>query len=141
MTAPPDASIELENRLPELHRLADFIAGFGKDQGLPPDFAFALNLALDEIVTNVICYGYGDGGVHPIRVQLSRERDAVVAVIEDDARRFNPLEKATPALDQPIEDRPIGGLGMHLVRSCVDEVAYSRNNGKNRLTLKKKIGA
>lgn len=132
-------SLTLSNRISELERLAQSLAAFGKAHRLPDQVSQALGLALDEIVTNIISYGYDDQAEHQIHLRLSMQAGEVTVDVEDDGRPFNPLEKATPDVTAPLEERAEGGLGIHLVRTMLDNVEYRRQDGKNRLSLRKRI--
>ncbi len=133
------ASIQLKNDLAELERLSQAIADFGAESGLSAQFLFSVNLALGEIVTNVISYGYEDSGDHMITVRFLLGEGELTAEVEDDGRPFNPLDAPEPDLDAPLEDRPIGGLGIHLVRKVMDRLEYRRRAGKNLLVMKKRV--
>jgi anti-sigma regulatory factor (Ser/Thr protein kinase) len=133
------ATLSLRNDLAELERLSQFIAEFGEREGWPEKAIFEMQLALDEVVTNVISYAYSDGGIHELRVTLTSSDGEVVARVEDDGRPFDPLDAPQPTIDAPLEERPIGGLGWHLVRKVTNELAYRREGDKNVLTLKKQI--
>ena len=98
-----------------------------------------MNLALDEVVTNVIRYAHDDGRQHPIVVRLALEQGVLTAQVEDDGRAFNPLDAPVPDIGAGIDDRPIGGLGIHLVRSVMTSVEYRREDGRNVLTMKKRL--
>ena len=130
-------SVTLVNDLSEIERLSGLVEAFGEAEGLPPDSIFKVNLALDEVVTNIIRYAHDDGRQHPISVRLAVEQDALTAEVEDDGRAFNPLDVPVPDIGASIEDRPIGGLGIHLVRSVMSSVEYRREDGRNVLTMKK----
>jgi anti-sigma regulatory factor (Ser/Thr protein kinase) len=133
-------SLTLVNQLSEVAKLAGFVEAFGVAEGLDAAAVFNLNLALDEVVTNVIRYAHDDDGrEHPIVVRLALERDVVTAQVEDDGRAFNPLEAPAPDLSANLDERPIGGLGIHLVRSVMSSVEYRREDGRNVLTMKKKL--
>lgn len=132
-------TVTLQNRLPELGRLAQAVDQFADEHDMAVPHLRALNLALEELITNAIAYGYDDDAEHHIVVRLSVVNDHVHAEIEDDGKPFNPLEVASPDLTSPIEERPVGGLGIHLVRSMMDEVAYRRQAGKNYVTLMKRV--
>ncbi len=134
-------TIVLRNQVAELERVGQLVAAFGTEHGLPSQFVFDLTLALDEILTNVISYAYTDEADHEIVVRLSQHAGALVAEVEDDGRPFNPLDVPPPDLDAAIEDRPIGGLGLHLVRRVTDGLDYERAAGKNRLVLRKTLPA
>jgi anti-sigma regulatory factor (Ser/Thr protein kinase) len=132
--------ITLENRLEEIRRLADRVDAFCRESGIAPEHAFNLNLALDELITNVILYGYEDEDEHQIRIGLSWNDRELVAELVDDGRPFDPLTQSPePQLEIPLEDRKIGGLGLHLVRTLMDEVRYRRDGLNNRLELVKRV--
>jgi len=131
-------SVTLVNDRSEIERLSRLVDAFGEAEGLQPDAIFSLNLALDEVVTNIIRYAHDDGRQHPIVVRLTLEPGVLTVEVEDDGRAFNPLEAPAPDLHASIEERPIGGLGIHLVRSVMSSVEYRREDGRNMLTMKKR---
>ncbi len=130
--------ITLKNDLSELERVGTVVNGFGKRHGLPDKVVFELGLALDEVLTNVVSYAY-DGGEHEITIRLSLGSAAVTVEVEDDGRPFDPLQVAAPDLDRRLEDRAVGGLGLHLVRKVMDSLAYHRRGGKNLLIMCKRV--
>ena len=132
-------SVTLVNERSEVERLSGLVEAFCETQGLRPDSIFSVNLALDEVVTNIIRYAHDDGRRHPIVVGLTIEEDVLTAQVEDDGRAFNPLDAPPPDLDASMDDRPIGGLGIHLVRSVMTSVEYRRADGRNILTMTKKL--
>ncbi|MHB8973134.1 MAG: ATP-binding protein [Pirellulaceae bacterium] len=97
-----------------------------------------LHLALDELVANVIRWGHDDGLEHPVRVQVSVDATWVRVVIEDDGRPFDPLSLPSPDVLLAPELRSEGGLGIHLVRTLVDEMRYERVGGRNVVEVKVK---
>jgi len=131
--------IELKNDLGELPRLADELQAFAAAHRLPDAALLAMNLALEELVTNTISYGYADGQAHVIAVSLNIDGPDLHLRVEDDARPFNPLELAAPNLDAPIAERPVGGLGIHLVRSMMDDVSYERAGSRNVVSMRKRV--
>ena len=134
--------LSFTNDLAEISRLAEEIEAFGDQYGLSASDVYKVNLALDELLTNLISYGYADGERHLIRLRLSLELGRLTAVLTDDAAAFDPLADANPAvLDGSLEDRPVGGLGLHFVRTLMDEVSYQRIGPDNQLTLVKLIAA
>ena len=133
-------AVTLVNQRSEIERLSGFVDAFGETNHLSPDLTFAMNLALDEVLTNIILHGFDDRLEHPISVRLSLEEDGLSAQIEDDGRPFNPLDAPPVNLDAVIEDRPIGGLGIHIVRSTMDVLEYRREHDRNILMMKKKTG-
>lgn len=137
-----NASFILNNRLEEIATLAERIDSFGESGGVSPEIIFKLNLVIDELVTNIISYGYEDALPHIIEVSLTLDGDSLTAELRDDGNPFNPLEEAPdPVLDAPLEERAIGGLGLHFMRVFMDELAYRREGERNIMTLVKKISA
>ena len=133
-------TIQLKNNLRELERLSQIVNEFGEAHRLSPKVLYALNLSLDEILTNVIYYGYDDTNEHHIIIRISLKDEELTAAVEDDGRPFNPLEAAKPDLAKPLEERQVGGLGIHLVTNLMDTVEYKRQGNKNLLVMKKKTG-
>jgi len=132
-------SITLKNQLSEIERLSQVLDEFGRLHDLPIRDLRAMNLALDEILTNVISYGYDDHHEHRITVRLSLAHGELIAEVEDDARPFNPLEFPAADTEKPIAERPIGGLGIHMVRKLMDQLEYQRQHAGNLLVMRKKI--
>lgn len=133
-------TITLHNDLAELERLAEIVETFGEEAGLAPRLVYSLNLALDELVTNVVSYGYdGTDTRGCITLDLTVVDGRLTAVLQDDGRPFNPLDRGPPDVDSPLEDRKIGGLGVHFVRTLMDEVRYQRVDGRNCLILAKTL--
>src|SRR5205823_988058 len=128
------------NQRAEVERLVALAERFGDEHHLSADDVMAVNLALDEVVLNIIRHGYDDAAEHEIHVTLAVEDSMLEISVEDDGRAFNPLEAPPPDLDLPLEDRPVGGLGIHIVRSVMDTVDYQRSGDRNVLTMRKAIG-
>jgi sigma-B regulation protein RsbU (phosphoserine phosphatase) len=129
---------KLHNKLAELRRFNQTLMEFGQHHGLAPTVVHDLNLALEEILTNIISYGYTDGQEHEIRVRLSVRPGEVKAEVEDDGQSFNPLAAPEPHTAKALEERTIGGLGIHLVRTLMDGLDYKRQADRNILTIRKK---
>jgi anti-sigma regulatory factor (Ser/Thr protein kinase) len=132
-------SIEIKNDVAELVAVRRQVTEFGERHGLSPEVLFQMNLALEEILTNIIFYGYVDGQEHVITVTVSFTGQEVEAEVKDDGRPFNPLEAPEPDIYRPLEERPVGGLGIYLVRKFMDELQYRRQNDNNLLVLKKRV--
>jgi anti-sigma regulatory factor (Ser/Thr protein kinase) len=102
----------------------------------PPDLVFKLNLVLEELGVNIVNYS---GATGDIEILLVSDAERVTVEISDDGRPFNPLvDLETPDISAPLGDRPIGGLGVHLVRTMMDEMRYSREDGKNKIAMTKR---
>ncbi|MBW2066508.1 MAG: ATP-binding protein [Deltaproteobacteria bacterium] len=132
-------SIQLKNDMKELKRLQKSVEDLGDTLRLSGKVLFHINLALEEIFTNIVSHGYTDEGEHLIKITMSRENDFLCFRIEDDGIPFNPLKARPPELKGPLEERPIGGLGCYLMRCCMDDVKYERRGNKNILTMKRCI--
>jgi len=94
-------------------------------------------LAIEELVLNCIKYGYDDDGEHTIEIVLSVDDGMLTMVVMDDGHAFDPLSAPRPDLSLGLADRPLGGLGIYLLRGLADHVAYERRDGTNRVTLSK----
>ena len=129
--------IVLRNSMEELDRLAQAVEEFADTCSLPVKAVFETNLVLEEVVTNVISYGYEEPGEHSIRVELEWEKPWLRIQISDDGKPFNPLDLPPPDLEAPLEDRDVGGLGIHFIRQLMSQVAYERQGGRNVLLLGK----
>ena len=100
---------------------------------------YLVSLAIEELVTNCIKYGYTDRKDHTIDFVLSVDDGALRMVVIDDGNPFDPLAAPRPDLTLPPESRPIGGLGLHLLRELADEMHYERRDGTNRLSVTKRM--
>lgn len=130
----------LRNDLSELERLAGLVEGFVERNRLPTGLSFSLNLCLDELLTNTMSHGYPDDAPHEIRVGLVLEPDCLHVRVEDDGIAFDPFTEAPPPdLDSDLDDRPVGGLGVFLVKETMDETHYRREGGCNIITLVKHL--
>ncbi len=132
----------LENRLDEMQRFVTTLTEFSRVGNLPEDVAFSIQLAIDELFTNIVSYGYDDDSVHQIEIKMAISDAQVRVDLIDDAKPFDPLQEAAdPDLDASLEERRIGGVGIHLVRTMMDDVSYRYENERNHLTLVKKFDA
>lgn len=133
-----ELSLSVRNELSEIAVLAERIDAFCEENGLGADIAHAVNLSLDELLTNTISYGYEQGGRHVIDVDLGLHDGDLTVRISDDGRAFDPLDIAEPDVDAALDDRPVGGLGIYLVRQMMDAVTYRRHDDRNEVVLTKK---
>ena len=130
-------SFKLKSKLSELDTLCQHLERCGQSIGLSQKCIFEANLALDELFTNIISYGFEDKKEHTIEITISHQNNKLIFNIEDDGIPFNPTQVDTPDLECTIEECKIGGLGIHLAKNLMDEVCYQRCKKKNILTLKK----
>ena len=132
-------AVELKNQLSEIERLARIVHDFGRRHQIEPQIIYTMKLALDEILTNIISYAYDDAKEHIIVIRLSLDQEKWTVEVEDDGRPFNPLNAPEPDTKQLLGERPIGGLGIHLVRKLIDELEYRRQNDRNILVMRLKV--
>ena len=118
----------------EIARVNAAFARFAEQHALPAPVRRGLQIALDELLSNTIMYGEGEGET---TVEVEASGDRVTLTLTDDGRPFDPFTVATPDTSLPLEQRPIGGLGIHLVREMMDEVSYQRRSGRNVVVLTK----
>ena len=131
--------IQIQNSYRELERAIGEIAGLLESNGMAPHFIRMVNLGLEEVVTNILKYGYDDQQEHQIEIALLSADSDLHIEVTDDGHEFNPLQHPEPDANQPLEDREPGGLGISFVRKLFDEVRYRREAGRNILMLRKHV--
>ena len=129
--------IRLLNKLGELNRLVANLEQLAEEWEIPAKVSMELNLILEELFTNIVFYAFDDGRDHEILLTYTRPSENSVQVqIEDEGKKFNLLEKDTSnTVNHPVEERQIGGLGIHFVKKLVNEIRYERRDGKNIVIL------
>ena len=131
----------LKNRVAEIARLGERLGEFAAVHQLAPSVLYDLNVALEEAVTNIISHGYADHREHEILVRIRVESGEVIAEVKDDAEAFNPLTTPDADVTTPLDERTVGGLGIHLMRKLMDRIEYQRLEDGNLLIMKKNIEA
>lgn len=131
----------LRNDVTEVARVLDALEAFGEEHGLPAKKVFQLNLALDELITNIVSYGFDEGAESRIELSVSLQDGVISAELVDNGKAFNPVEAALPELGEGIEDREAGGLGLRLIRTYMDRLDYQRDGALNRLRLQMNVNA
>jgi serine/threonine-protein kinase RsbW len=127
--------LALNAELSSLTTMANAIEGYAAGHAIPQAKTMELILALDEVVTNVISYG-GLAPSDTIAVTIDLGDDAISAAVEDHGSAFDPLNDAPPHATGSLEERPMGGLGLHILRSIVKELSYHRVDGRNLLIMR-----
>lgn len=130
-------SLKLRNDMRELERLRLFLAESARALQFGERLQYRLNLICDELVTNIISYGFDKGADVRSRIEivLTASGERMELVVSDDGVPFNPLSRPEPNVSASIEERGIGGLGIHFVKSLADEAAYERREERNILKL------
>ena len=129
--------MSLANDAAEIARVAERIDEFCAAGAVEPAVAYAVNLALDELLSNIISYGYRDEEAHRIELAVRRDGGALVVTIVDDSIEFDPRQVPDTDTDAPLHERDPGGLGLLLVNTMMDSVDYRREDGRNVTTLAK----
>ena len=133
-------TLETDALLERLPAVLDFVEEFFRDAEVPETASFGAHLAVDEVCTNIIRHAYADAA-GPMTVICRREGDMVWVETFDRGGPFNPDAVKTPDITAPLEERPIGGLGIFLVRKMMDTVHYARDpDGRNHWRMGKRIG-
>ena len=128
--------ITIQARLSELRNLAELVESFGEAHDLSMKMNFMINLALEELITNTVIHGeFGDIVEPKIGICLYVEKQTVVLVVESDGQKFDPTQETNPDLTSELDARPIGGLGLHLIKQQANRVSYAFVNNRNRLQL------
>lgn len=122
----------LDNRAEEVTRLLAAFEAFAAGNGLPHKVTMQVMLALEELAVNIVRHAFPQGGDHRIEIGLDLGANHLACDLRDDGIAFDPFEQApAPDLTAPTAERRVGGLGVHLVRRMMDEVAYRRDGGIN----------
>ena len=127
--------LTLVNDLRQVSLLSGFVDRIRKENDLAPALAARIHLALEEAVSNVIMYAYPEGTAGNMVLDAVRDGNRLRFTLVDRGKAFDPTAAPEANLSASLEDRPIGGLGIHLVRSIMDSIRYERRDGKNVLTL------
>ena len=131
--------LKLKNDVSQIELLAGFMDRVAEENDLDPGLAMQINLAIEEAATNVIMYAYPEGTEGEVDLGASRQGDNLIFTLADTGIPFDPTAAPEADTSASLEDRPIGGLGIHLVRTIMDSVSYKRAEGKNVLTMTKHI--
>ena len=129
----------IENKVEELTSLSEKIDKMAEEWELSQALAMNINLVVEEAVTNIIFYAFKDNDKHEIRISVSLNESMLVIKITDSGVPFNPLLQQQPDINLPVEERPVGGLGIFLISQIMDEMNYTRQKNQNILTLNKSI--
>ena len=131
-------SLKFKSDREELDGITSAVEAFSADEDWSTDLLFRINLVIEELVLNIIDYGYDDND-HEIELNFNSDANSVTVDITDEGRAFDPLNDAPePDINSPLEERHVGGLGVYLARTMMDELTYRRENSRNHLTLVKR---
>ena len=131
--------LKVDNQIDELTRITLFLEELGVEWDLPMSLILSVNLVLEEALTNIIHYGFDDRSTHTIEIIFNKSGNALSISIIDDGHEFDPTLRADPDITLKAEERPIGGLGIFLIKRTMDKVEYQRKGNINYLILTKNI--
>ena len=132
-------TIQILNSYPELERAIREISKLLESKEVPPGLIHTVNLGLEEVVTNILKYGYDDKLEHKIEIALVCAKSNLRIEVADDGHEFNPLQHPEPDRQKPVEDRQPGGLGISVLRKLFNAVEYRRQAGRNILMMVKDL--
>ena len=131
-------NLQIQNNISELHRINQVIDSLFEEWKLPEKSKFRVVLAVEEVFANIIKYAYDDLQEQTIDLEFAFENDNLTIQILDDGKPFNPLlYNSKSEIRKPADKKQPGGIGIHIIKSVMNEVNYQRKNGRNILTLKK----
>ncbi|MCK8601659.1 ATP-binding protein [Desulfoferrobacter suflitae] len=129
-------TLRLPAKMEHLDRFRSYVLDKAAHWGLDDDLLFKIELALEELIVNVIHYAYAEHDHGEVEVGCSLVNDSILHLcIQDWGKPFDPLARPDPDTTQGINERGVGGLGIHLVRRMADQVTYQREQGCNILNL------
>ena len=132
--------ISVSNNILELGKINHELEELAESWSLSTKDVFEFNLVIEELITNIIFYAYNDDLEHKIVINLIKYSNKIIITLTDDGKAFDPIQAEVPVdIEKPLEERKIGGLGIHIVKKLMDDVSYCRKDNKNILTLEKKL--
>jgi serine/threonine-protein kinase RsbW len=132
--------IIINNNIDQLDIIQQFLEELGMEWQLENELIFELNLVLEEYFTNLVNYGYHDRDDHEIIIEISLEEMLLKIIITDDSHSFNILElPENEEIEKPVEERRIGGLGVHFIKKLTDYLEYQSDGAKNRMVMLKRL--
>ncbi len=131
--------LTLNSSMAEIVRLNEAFERFAVDHGFSAESQSAANLALEEVVTNVIMHAFNGADGQTVVIKLAVKNGLLEMTVVDSAPPFNPLTAPEADVTRPLEQRRPGGLGIRLLRRMVDRLEYERANGQNQLRMWKTI--
>jgi anti-sigma regulatory factor (Ser/Thr protein kinase) len=135
---PKNKTLIIRNDIDELNRLVMFLEILEEEWNLPPALVPSLNLALEEALSNIIFYAFEKGSENKISIDFSLKGTEMTIILTDGGKPYDPTKKEDPNINLPAEDRPIGGLGVFLIKKIMNEVTYNRVDNKNQMTMVKR---
>ncbi len=133
--------VSMHNRLDDIPGVLDEIGAWIGSHEIDDSVRRTMLLVLDDLLANVVTYAYEQEDAHEVEVTVERFADRLSLTVSDDGRPFNPFGVNAPDVTASIEERGVGGLGIHLMRTMMDEYEYTRRTGRNVVTVAKRLQA
>jgi anti-sigma regulatory factor (Ser/Thr protein kinase) len=137
----PTLNLTIRNDVREIASVMERFDDFASQHGISPEVRAVIDIAFDEMLSNIVFYAYRDGDTRAIEIRVDFDGQRVTAVIGDDGVPLNPFAYPAPNTDLPLGERDVGGCGIHLVRTMLDHVSYRRHLNRNIITLVKRVRA
>jgi len=134
-----ELTVRFKSTLEAMTSASEEVSQWLTERGISDAVQYLANLAIEELATNCIKFGYDDANEHMLEVRLAVSEQGVVLTFVDDGRPFNPLLRGEPDLNIPAEERSVGGLGIHLLRRMSDRMEYVRKGNQNVVILSKAL--
>lgn len=134
-----ETTVRIKNQIQEISRASLTLNKMGLRFHMNREDLLDCVVSLEEILMNIVTHGYEDTDVHDVTIKMTLHENVLTMIFIDDGIPFNPLELKPPDLDQKLQERPIGGLGIHLVLNLMDQFEYERDGNYNRTVIKKTV--
>ena len=132
-------TIQLKHSIGDIPSAMDMAKGWLNENGVGPEAKYLALLAIEELATNCMKFGFSVHEDHNIEVGMKIADGRLVIVVTDDGSAFNPLQSSEPNTNVPVENRDVGGLGIHLLKKMADKFCYVRQNDRNITTIEKTL--
>tara|TARA_B100001750_G_C15280338_1_gene482102 strand:- start:294 stop:710 length:417 start_codon:yes stop_codon:yes gene_type:complete len=132
-------TVQITNQRNQIDTVRKLFDDYSKENKLTEKTSHDIQMALDELLTNIVSYGYEDTDEHWIDVHFNIDNGALTVEIVDDSKPYNILERDDPDLSLSVEEKPIGGLGVFLIKKLMSSVDYYTKDGKNHLVMTKEL--
>jgi anti-sigma regulatory factor (Ser/Thr protein kinase) len=131
-----ETTITIKNSIEQIQSVIDCFESFGKSNSMSMKSIMQLNIALDEFISNTIKYAFeGDESEHEITIDFKLAERTLTTIIKDDGIEFDPFGRNPPDTKLGLEERKVGGLGIHITKELMDDYSYDRKNGVNTILL------
>jgi len=132
------AKVAIVNKVSDIYIALERFEEFAKEHQLSTKITMQIDVVFDELLANIINYGYTDKKEHVIDIEIRYNGEKVIIIFSDDGMSFNPFERTAPDTELSLDEREMGGLGIHIVKKKMDDYSYKRTVGKNIISITKR---